>query len=241
MEKADRPSETSVLDDWIDIAFGRRDEGRTRPIDVRLHRRLGDLYSRAGRASDAVKQFMLARELAPRDLFVLRSLGKAYLDSNDQNAARQVLEDIELLDTRAFERTPETTALKARWCETNGDLAGAIAVLRVGYNYNPTYYIGDRLGQLLLCQGAHDEAKKVYRRVRETLGGLSEQNVWTSTTALAAALVLGDEARRDELIGQFKRMKLTKEQRASITRGLSVVAHAVGGDAPNLLGHLLGA
>src|SRR5262249_55960147 len=81
--KASRFSEVAVVENWLDVAFGRESADRQRPLDVRLHRRLGELYGSGGQDSDAARQFELARQLAPRDIFLLRRLGKAYLDQKD--------------------------------------------------------------------------------------------------------------------------------------------------------------
>ena len=108
IDKESRFSEAAVVENWLDVNFGRDAADRQRPLDVRLHRRLGELYAAGGQAGDAARQFELARQLAPRDIFLLRRLGKAYLDQKDLKKAGTILAEIEGLDPTAFERNAET-------------------------------------------------------------------------------------------------------------------------------------
>jgi len=96
-EREKRFSEASVIENWLDVAFGRDADDKKRPLDVRVHRRLGEMYAACGQGSDAARQFELARQLAPRDIFLLRRLGKAYLDMSDAPKAKTILETIEEL------------------------------------------------------------------------------------------------------------------------------------------------
>jgi tetratricopeptide (TPR) repeat protein len=85
-----RQSEAEYLHDWMDIAFGRSRTGELQPLDLRIHSRLADLYLKARKYPRAIEQLQLARVLAPRDIFVLRTLGRAYLDSGDRTQAKAV-------------------------------------------------------------------------------------------------------------------------------------------------------
>lgn len=82
-----RYSEAAVLEGWLDIAFGRDKEDKMRPLDLRVHRLLGELYAKGRMPAEAARQFELARQLAPRDIFILRMLGKFYLDQKNHSAA----------------------------------------------------------------------------------------------------------------------------------------------------------
>ena len=97
-----RASEVKHLHDWMDIAFGRSGEKRPRPLDLRIHSRLGEIYMKAREYERAIEQLEQARDLAPRDIFVLRTLGTAYLERNDRPAVQAVLERIGDLDQNAF-------------------------------------------------------------------------------------------------------------------------------------------
>jgi tetratricopeptide (TPR) repeat protein len=214
-----RSSEAEVLENWMDVAFGRDAGDRQRPLDLRVHRRLGDLYSRAGRPADAARQFALARQLAPRDIFLLRRLGKALLDSTDVKNAGRVIEDIRELDKTAFERNSENAALKARWHEENNDRLGARDVLETAYRNNPTYYLGDLLGQALVGLGEIPRAKEVYGQVLRTLRDLGETNVWTAATALSAALVREDADTEKQAVETLRRLQPSRGELDTIERG----------------------
>jgi tetratricopeptide (TPR) repeat protein len=214
-----RFSEAEVLENWMDVAFGRDAGDKQRPLDVRIHRRLGELYARGGRAADAARQFELARQLAPRDIFLLRRLGKAWLDNGDLKNAGLVLADIEDLDKTAFVRNSESAALKARWHRENNDLLGARDVLESAYKSNPTYYLGDLLGQALVGLGQIAKAKEIYAQVSRTLRDLGEANVWTAATALSAAIVTEDAAGEKEAIENLRRLQPSRGELDSIERG----------------------
>lgn len=231
LQRGGRHSEAGVLESWMNVAFGREEKGRQQPLDIRIHRRLGELYATAADTAGAVRQFELAQRLVPRDIFILRRLGKAYLDQGNVGAADEVLDRIALLDPSAFERNIENAALKARAHRTKKDFAGARDVLERAFNYNSSsYYLGDLLGQMHLALGDVTRAKDVYSRVRLILDDLAEQNVWTTATALTSSIVLDDEAAVEREIGILRRTKPTLEQLRSIERGLDEVLKALGRD-----------
>jgi hypothetical protein len=41
LEKESRFSEATVMENWLDVAFGREAEDKQRPLEVRVNRRLG--------------------------------------------------------------------------------------------------------------------------------------------------------------------------------------------------------
>jgi tetratricopeptide (TPR) repeat protein len=224
----------------MDVAFGREAGDRQRPLDVRIHRRLGEIYARAGRVADACRQYALARQLAPRDIFLLRGLGKALLDNTDLPEAGTVLDEIEELDHDAFTKNSENAALKARWHEQSGNLLGARDVLEAAYRANATsYYLGDRLGQTLLALGQIDRAKEVYAQVGRTLRELGESNVWTTATALSAAIVTGNAGAERQAIEELQRLRPNRGELDSIERGARKILDAMS-RGPELLSQLRG-
>jgi tetratricopeptide (TPR) repeat protein len=230
LQKHSRFSEVAVIENWLDVAFGRETDDRLRPIDVRIHRRLGELYTSGGRPADAARQFELARQLAPRDIFLLRRLGKAYLDQGALGNARTLLDEIQLLDRTAFEQNAENAALKARWCQQSGDLLGARDVLAAAYRNVPTsYYLGDLLGQVLVELGDRDKAKEIYRQVRRTIDQLHEKNVWAHATALAAAVVCDDAAEATRALDALTSVGPSRGDFDSIERGIGALVRQLGG------------
>ena len=237
LERERRYSEVGVIESWMDVAFGREGDEQ-RPLDIRIHRRLGELYAAAKKPLDAARQFRLARQLVPRDIYILRRLGKAYLDAEDRDTARAVLDSIAEFDAHAFERNPENAALKARLYRENNNLAGARNVLRAALDYTPdSYYLGDLLGQVHLDLGELDDAKHVYRGVREIVLRLREPNVWTHAAALTAAIVCGDDDAIHQAIEALNALRPNSEQLASIERGARGVVEKLNRD-PAILAQL---
>src|SRR5688572_22759551 len=76
-----RLSELAGFERWMMLAFGRdTEEDATSggiPIDVRLHRTLGEMHLGQRQYSHAVRQLRLAWRAAPRDIYVLRPLAEA--------------------------------------------------------------------------------------------------------------------------------------------------------------------
>src|SRR5215467_2394380 len=110
-----RQSEAEYLHDWMDVAFGRTSDDQPQPLDLRIHTRLADLYLKAKKYKRGIAQLTLAQQLAPRDIFVLRTLGRAYLESDDGENAKTIIDRIEQLDKNAFVRNAECAALAGRW------------------------------------------------------------------------------------------------------------------------------
>jgi tetratricopeptide (TPR) repeat protein len=232
LERENRFSEAGVMEDWLNVAFGRADEDdKARPFDVRIHRQLGELYSRSKRPADAARQFQLACKLAPRDIFLLRRLGKAYLDQSDMKRTAEVLGEIESLDKKAFEINSETAALKARYFEESGNLAGARDVLEAAFATMPTsYYLGDKLGQVLIKLGATPRAKEIYEQVGRILDDLREQNVWTYATRLSAAIVCENDTAIASALDRLRGAEPSPGQLDSIERGLTNLGSSTGRD-----------
>ncbi|MFB9982647.1 TIR domain-containing protein [Mesorhizobium kowhaii] len=229
LERSSRFSEIEELHDWLNLAFGRDNSAGQRPLDLRIHRRLGELYARAGRAERAAMEFELARQMAPRDVYVLRRLGKAYLDQRRLDNAGELLDAISELDSRAFVRNAENAALKARWHTAQGGHAAAIDILKAAAENNPdSYYVFDLLGQAQLEDGRLDDAKLTYRSVLAFLSKLRDRNIWTAATGFNASLLLDDGERMREFVGELKDFGPTSEEVTSIIRGAEKIAEALG-------------
>jgi tetratricopeptide (TPR) repeat protein len=222
----------------MDVAFGRDADDRKRPFDVRIHRQLGDLYSWSGRSDYAARQFQLARKLAPRDIFLLRRLGKAHLDQKDFGSVAEIIREMEALDKDAFTRNIENAAFKARYLEATGNLLGAKDVLTVAFNTpEPSYYLGDLLGQVLLDLGETDQAQQVYRQVSRIISDLREQNVWTWATMLSAALVCNDAGGLERALTGLRAARPARGELESIERGVIKICNALKRD-PQIVSRL---
>jgi len=212
LARADRLSELGGFQRWMTLAFGRDADAAGVPIDVRLHRRLGELYLGQKQFALAVEQLTLARRAAPRDIYVLRPLVEAAMKrllsgrADDDAATREQIESllaaIRELDDRAFVATPDAAALYGNYRRrVLGDGAGAVLAYEEALQANPnSYYLADLLAQTLLELGRTDESASNYRLALGIIDRLGEQNVWSHATAATAHVALGDpEAARRRL------------------------------------------
>ncbi len=227
---ADRASEASQMHDWIELAFGRTREEPDRPLDLRIHRRLGQLYQESGDHASAARQYELSRRLAPRDLFVLRSLGEAYLGF-DAGKAERVIDEITALDDDAFEQNAECAALKGRWLRKAGNLRAAREVFERALARNPrSHYLAGRLAQtaLDLQDPGYQDA---FEHVIEIVEALDEQNVWTHADAVSAAVAVERPRVAERHLRAIAALSPTKRELRSIQRGLDELLTGLGRSA----------
>jgi len=219
--KAKRLSEVINIHEWLNLTFGRDREEQPIPIDLRLHRRLGDAYLSSKRPDRAVSEYSLALTLSPRDIFLLRSLGLAYLDGNRLDEASNTLNRIVELDQDAITRNVECATFKARLQRAQNNFDGAAETYKKALDQNPdSYYLADILGQTLLTLGRIEDAQSSYRKAKEIIERLSEQNIWTHATLASASLVLGDESNTLEHLSEISRLKPSPDNLKRIEEGL---------------------
>jgi tetratricopeptide (TPR) repeat protein len=200
-----RASETEHIQSWIDIAFGREAADAERPLDVGLHVDLASAYRKARKPDKAIAQLSLAQKLAPRDIFVLRELGKLYLDLGERGVgdAERIVKRIESLDSTASTHNTECAALAARLSLAKGDVDSAIKQLQEAVRQNgDSYYLANLLAEALVAKALQvnrvrpdlGEAIQAFQRVEGIVRKLSEteQNVWTRATLANALIAQGD-------------------------------------------------
>lgn len=223
--KENRRSEIGYLQDWMEIAFGRDSPVESRPLDLRVHTRLGDVYLATRNYPRAVVQFELARSLAPRDIYILRSLGRAYLETQEPASADRMLQRIEELDGQAFLRNAECAALKARYLRESGRLADAVAVIGRALEQNPdSYYLANLHGEALLESGDVAQARVSFGKALTILSRLRETNIWTLATAANAAFVVGEDARVADQLKAILAQSPDADELATIEKGLRRLA-----------------
>jgi tetratricopeptide (TPR) repeat protein len=223
--KQNRQSEIGTLQDWMEIAFGRDSAEQPRPLDLRVHTRLGDVYLTTRSYPRAVRQFELAREIAPRDIYVLRSLGRAYLETKDRDSAEAIIERIVELDAQALERNAECAALAARFQREGLRLKDAIAILGRALTHNPdSYYLANLQGEISLEAGDLEQATAAFHTALDILARLRETNIWTHATAANAAFVVGDDRRAIEQLKAVVATKPDADELAIVERGLRRLA-----------------
>ena len=243
LKRDKRASEAEHLHGWMNIAFGRVPKAggaRPPPLDLRIHSRLAELYLMAKRPRQAIAELQLAMQIAPRDIFTLRLLGKAQLDDGEREQARLTLERIKKLDARATVHNAECAALESRWHMEGQDPASAAAVLDAALKENPnSYYLADRLAQAQLEAGAKDAAAQAYQQALAIIQRLGEDNTWVLSTAANAAFFLGEDAQAVEKLRVIWRRGVDKGSWASIERGLQGLSGRVDNGAARL-GLILG-
>jgi tetratricopeptide (TPR) repeat protein len=226
-----RLSEVINIHEWLNLTFGRDRDDRPLPLDLRLHRRLGDAYLASNRPDRSAMEYALALEFAPRDIFLLRSLGLAYLDGNRLEDASRTIERIVELDKDAITRNVECASFKARLQRRNNDYEGAADTYRKALDNNPdSYYLADVLGQTFLQLGRMDDARASYRRASEIIDRLNEQNVWTLATLVTSALVQDDEVKALRYLDEIAALKPSPDVIKRIEGGLERVQKSLKSD-----------
>jgi tetratricopeptide (TPR) repeat protein len=254
LANADRLSELGGFERWMMLAFGRDAEEGTRsdliPIDVRLHRRLGELHLGQKEYRQAVRQLRLAWRAAPRDIFILRPLAEASMKNlleaaggEDESARAEIdalLRALKDLDDRA-DITPEAAGLQGKYYRrVRRDPDAALQIYKKAFDANPnSYYLVDLLAQTQLEVGQHDAARSSFTSALQIIERLREDNIWSHATAATAYVGLGHvENARDHLATLRKAEPLSESQIDTIACGIREVAERVG-IAPDHLQELL--
>jgi tetratricopeptide (TPR) repeat protein len=252
-----RLSELRGFERWMMLAFGRDTEEDARtggiPIDVRLHRTLGELHLGQKRYRDAVRQLRLAWRAAPRDIFVLRPLAEASMKSvleggkADTAAAREeigtLLSAIGDLDNHAYVASPEAAGLLAKYHRrVLGEPDKALSIYKESLAANPnSYYMADLVSQTELELGHHDAAQKSFAQALDIIEHLGEQNIWSQATAATACVALKRFDRAREHLARIREVgPPSATEIDSIGRGILEVAGRVGVSA-EVVNDLLGA
>jgi tetratricopeptide (TPR) repeat protein len=236
--RSNRLSELEGFQRWMTLAFGRDGEAAGVPIDVRLHRRLGELYLAQNDFSRTAEQLGLARRAAPRDVYVLRPLAevtmKRRLSQRTVAAEASTPEDIESLlaglrelDQNAFKSSPEAAALYGKYLRrVVGDPRHAADVYPESLQANAnSYYLADLLAQTQLELGDHEGAKATYRHAIEIIDRLKEDNMWSRATAATACLALGDiDGARKHAVAISALGPITQSELDAIRSGIREVA-----------------
>lgn len=240
-----RVSELGGFERWVMLAFGRETDEDAQaggiPIDVRLHRRLGDLHLRQKQYRQAVRQLRLAWRAAPRDIFILRPLAEASMkrlldgiedgDVSARDEIETVLDAIASLDEHAYTANPDAAGLLGKYYRrVLRDPERALAVYKKALEINPnSYYLADLVGQTELELGHHEQAHAHFERALQIIQQLDERNIWSLATAATASVGLArtDEAR--EFLTRLRSIEPPSDsQFDTIASGIREVAQRTG-------------
>jgi tetratricopeptide (TPR) repeat protein len=211
------------------LAVGREADDADRvPLDVRLHRRLGEVYLESGRGAEAVDQFTLALRLFPRDVFLLHKLALAHLECRNRGQAIATLERIDAIDSAASRANPEVAGLKGRlhreeW-QQSGDrdhLRTARDAYQAALDQAPdSYYMAANVGELSLALDEGEAAAAAYDRAVAAIRRTGERSWWSLATLASAAVVKGDQAEALQFLGEAGALNPPPRDMESIRQGL---------------------
>ncbi len=203
-------------------------------LDLRIHRRLGEMYLEAKDGKRAIEEIEHAVLLAPRDIYLLHQLGLAYLEQKDTDEASRVLKHIEKLDPDISKTNPEIAGFKGRlyrelWTKIKDPrllrtardaYADALAVK------TNSYYLADNVAQLSLTLGEKQHAIDTFRRAREIIEGSGERSVWSLASLATAYIACGDDPAA--VLKAIWEMKPAAREQESIGGGLQRVQEGLG-------------
>ena len=194
---------------WINIAFlgatkEKADDKQT-PIDFRLHVRLAEGFRQLKEWGRAKEQLLLAQQLSPRDMLVLRELGRAELETNkkDTKAARELISRMKNLDPDVLAADEEALMLQVRIFVEDNDWAAAAEVLDKAPDLarESTYVANMRAVAALHVDSPN--TKRYFQDLfdRERQGG--RRDIWTLGNLANAALGLRDHEAADKYLGEL--------------------------------------
>jgi len=243
-ERTDRRSEVGHLHKAMVNVFAPGDNAFETPLDVRLHRRLGDIYLFSKQPQAAAKQYELALRLSPRDIFILHKKGVALLETGDEPGAQQVLDALLKIDPNATKWSTEIAGMKGRllWQKyqrgrAESDLRGARDAYAEGLDCNlDSHYMADNVGQLSLLLGESEKAREAFQKGLAALQKTGDQGYWAVAAAASCHLGLGKRAEGLAALRRVSALRPRPEPAAldSIQRGLVRLHGGLGGTEEEL-------
>ncbi len=225
IEKKGRSSEVRQLQQWMEVAFGQDPEG-PQPVDLSIHVHLGELYAGNGDYESAIQQYNLARRMASRDIFILRRLGRFYLEIKNMKGAEEVIERIDELDKTAYKTNAECAALKGRFYIAANDLPKAVDSYTAALPANPqSYYLANLAAETYLKLNDTANANNYFEQaVRIIDNDIIDRNHWTAATKANAYVALGQLDKAEEEVDIIAAFKPGRDALDSILRGLRGIA-----------------
>jgi len=234
--------DVKYIHNWIRLMFDGppkkdNESEEDRIWDLRIHMRLGEMYDENRDYKEAIRQFKIASELAPLDLFIQHRLGISNLGDKNFDEVKRIIDNILELDPEAEKTSAEVAGLIGRYYkdlateyEDKGEPAEdairkAIRKARDAYKVvlekDPSsYYMADNVGQLSMRIGELDQAKDAYRQAEAALEGIKYENVWSLATAVTTALVLENGAEIVDYLKAIGEKDASEKEIDTIRRGL---------------------
>ena len=135
-----------------------RDSVRKDPLGADAHHSLGYVFEEQGNIKKALKEWELARNLAPNDPHLLRNLAVAYTRINRTNEAIELLKrslELEPISPNAYYNLGEIYV-------NTGQMDAAESAFRKAIEISPTYTTPyNNLALILIQKGRYQEARKM--------------------------------------------------------------------------------
>jgi hypothetical protein len=206
---------------WINIAFlgaGKAGEMGS-PIDFRIHIRLATGFRLLKDWESAKSQLELAKLLSPRDMMVLRELGRTELELGQPKAALGYLKEMKDLDESVFEGDPEAFNLHVRILITNSDWPGAYEQLKTaGALLAQDTYVANMLAIASLKVEGPESAQKYFRKLKDLEKKQVGKNVWSLGNRVNAALGLRNAEEAQVLLNKLRGEPDANRNKDSIAR-----------------------
>jgi tetratricopeptide (TPR) repeat protein len=235
-ERTNRRSEVAQLHRALVNVFARGDNALDTPLDVRIHRRLGDIYLFSKQPNAAAKQFGLALRLSPRDIFLMHKAALAHLEDGDEPGAQTMLEAIVAIDPTAPQWSTEIAGMKGRlyWqkylrSQNRADLEAARDAYADGFDYNKdSSYMADNVGQLSLLLGDTERAQEAFRKGLEALARTGDLGYWAMATKASCHFGLREDIEGMSALERIRNLGPEPAALDSIRRGLKRLHQGLG-------------
>jgi len=154
-------------------------------------------------------------------------LARAYLEYNDRDSAKELIDRIEELDSNAFVKSTECAALKGRYYSEAKNYSKAAEIYDEASAQNPdSYYLANLAAESYAATGELDQAKRKFQVVLTIIKRLGEDNVWTMASQANAYIALGDIDAAEEVLNEFtkKDRQISNDERSIIQDGFNRIA-----------------
>ena len=214
---------------WINVAFlGEGKAGETKvPIDFRIHVRLSTGFRLLKDWENAKVQLKLANRLSPRDMMVLRELGRTELELKHPKEALTYFHQMLRLDENVFDGDPDALNLYVRILITDNDWPGALEQLqKAGSLSEKDSYVANMLAISAMKVEGAKSARKYFLNLRNLEKKRGGKSIWSLGNLVNAALGLADEDDAIALLTELKDSPDASQYKDSITRYFSDIVEA---------------
>ena len=250
-----RSAEAGHIHRALELAHIRTDDDELPPpLDLRIHRLLGQMYLESKQPDAAAKEFGLARQLSQRDIFIIHQQGLAELERTNLAEARRFLKDIEDIDPELTRSNAEIAGFAGRLYRTQwessrskDDLRRARDAYKVVMDAEasrnkgfPSYYMADNVGQLSLLLNTDEDravARDAFEKVRQAIDASGETSGWAHASYASALIATGETEAGMKRLARIKDAPGVEPRHLdSIEKGLTRLSDALGSSSDTFAG-----